>query len=114
MPLSVTRRKEGRINIIKVTGTVDSGNMIQVKSLLNEIGKNEAKPAVVADLTELEIISSMGWGMLINSAVDFSKAGGALKFSGMNDRVDRLFWLMGVNNQIECFKELEEAVKSFN
>ena len=113
MALQVEQKKEGNVSVIKAAGTIDSTNMAQVKSLLIEIREDKKKPYVVMDLSRLDLISSMGWAMFINFAMDFKKAGGALKFSGMNDRVERLFWLMGVNTQVENFKELKEAMKSF-
>jgi anti-sigma B factor antagonist len=113
VPLKVEARKEGPVHILSINGTIDSSNMSQVKSLLVDIREKEAKPAVVADIKGLDFISSMGWGMFINFAVEFKKSGGGMKMSGMNDRLERLFWLMGVDSQVENFKELKDAVNSF-
>ena len=113
MPLKVDSRKEGPVHVLVVNGTIDSSNMSQVKSLLIDIREKEAKPMVAADIAGLDFISSMGWGMFINFAVEFKTAGGGMKLAGMNERLERLFWLMGVDSQVENFKELKDALKSF-
>lgn len=111
--LKVESGKEGNVHVIKVSGTMDSSNVARVKTLLIEIREKEEKPEVVMDFAGLDVISSMGWAMLINIAIELKTAKGALKFAAMNDRIERLFWLMGVNTQVENFRELKEAVKSF-
>lgn len=113
MSLKVEARTEGQVKVISIKGTLDSSNLGQVRALLVEIREKTAKPLVVADLAELDFISSMGWAMFVNFAVELKKLGGSLKMSGMSDRIERLFWLMGVNAQVENFKDLKDALKSF-
>lgn len=113
MPLQVEQSRVRHVHVIKVAGAMDASNMGQVKTLLVEIREKEEQPAVLIDLAGLDLISSMGWAMFINFAIEFKKAGGAMKFAAMNDRVERLFWLMGVNTQVENFKEVIDALKSY-
>jgi anti-sigma B factor antagonist len=114
MPLQVDTRTEAGIKMIRTAGTLDSSNMNQVKAILIEIREAPDAPRVVMDLAPLDFISSMGWAMFVNFAIEFKKRGGGLKFAGMNDRMERLYWLMGVNAQVEHFKDVNEAIKSFS
>ena len=74
--------------------------------------KGEAR--VVIDLSWVQTMNSSGLGALISGLNMMRQAGGDLKLTGVNDKVDKLLVITKLHSVFESFTSVKEAVASFN
>jgi anti-sigma B factor antagonist len=68
---------------------------------------------VVIDLSRVEMIDSAGLGELVVVHMWARASGCALKLSGANDRIQRLFELTNLSSVFEVYSNLEDALRTF-
>ena len=71
------------------------------------------KRDIVIDLTPVTYVDSATIGCLMDLYRQISKAGGHLKLSGVQKRVETMLTLTGAQNFIEIHADEPSAVKSF-
>ena len=102
-------KKDG-YTIISIGGSLDAETSPGfAKKIMGEI---EKKPqGVVCNLGKLDYIASAGLGVLIMANEELDKNGSALRLSEMNDKVKKIFKLLGFINLFQVFDSDEDAVK---
>ncbi len=71
------------------------------------------EPKVVVDLSSVGYVDSATIGCLMDLYRQASAAGGALKLSGVQKRVETMLTMTGAQNFIEVHPDEPSAVKSF-
>ena len=74
---------------------------------------DKGKKDVVADLSNVKFVDSMGLGMLIGGLTTMRNAGGDLRISGANQRVNSLLTVTKLFTVFKSYGTPEEAVTSF-
>ena len=104
--------KIGDVTCIRVGGSLDAETAPKFDSkLTGEISKGTKK--IVCNLGKLDYIASAGLGVLISANDTLSKKGGQLRLSEMNDKITKIFKLLGFLNLFKIFENDDKAMKSF-
>lgn len=67
---------------------------------------------VVCNLEKLEYIASAGLGVFIGANEALQKQGGEILLSAMNDKIKKIFKLLGFINIFKIFDNDEKAINS--
>jgi len=111
--MNVTTETSGRVSIVRVGEPrlmypILSDFSSAVSSLVTS-GKNN----IVIDLTPVTYVDSATIGCLMDLYRQVSGAGGSLKLSGVQKRVETMLTMTGAQNFIEIHPDEPSAVKSF-
>ena len=111
--MNVTTEDNGKVSIVRVAEPrlmypILSDFSAVVTSLVSA-GKNE----IVIDLTPVTYVDSATIGCLMDLFRQVQGAGGHLKLSGVQKRVETMLTLTGAQNFLEIHADEPSAVKSF-
>ncbi|HDT14973.1 MAG TPA: anti-sigma factor antagonist [Firmicutes bacterium] len=110
--LVVNIKENGQISIIQCKGFIDTTTSeILEKALTQLLAAKKYK--VIIDLSEIDYISSAGWGIFISEIKNIRKNRGDLKLVSMRPEVLEIFELLDFTNILENYKDIDEAVKKF-
>lgn len=110
MKLKVTETIKDGIYYVRPEGTLDYSNKDDLRAHLDVIIDGANKPKIVMDLQALEYMSSVGWGVLVDYAVKAKERRGAMVLARMNDRIGRLYDLMGIRARIDYCSEIDDTL----
>ena len=103
--------KQGGVTIISIGGSLDAETAPDFdKKLQGEIAKKPEN--IVVNLGKLDYIASAGLGVLIKGNESIMKLGGEIKISSMNDKITKIFKLLGFINLFKVFDSDDKAIKS--
>ena len=105
---------QGDIVLFKITGKVVTydDNVTRFHGRVREY-VNLNKTSVIVDLNSIELMSSVGLGMLISALTTIKNAGGRLVLANIT-RIQNLIAITRLNTVFESYDSVDEAVKSFN
>ncbi len=103
---------EGEVTVLKLDGVVDTVSCVQFRSVLNEL-IDTGKAKLVIDMSNVEYVSSSGWGVFSSRIKETREAGGDIKIFGMDREVDNIFHLLGFDVIMRSFSILSEAIDDF-
>jgi anti-sigma B factor antagonist len=109
---TVTSKREGVIVVYCNGSLVFGEESLALRSLVKDLLKE--CPYVVLDLREVVRIDSGGLGTLVSLFASARNAGGAIKLSSANRRVNELLQMTKLHVLFEVFDKAEEAVASFD
>jgi anti-sigma B factor antagonist len=113
MNFSIVEKQEGAATVLELFGELDAHTAPLLDARLKEsLAAGKAK--LVIAMTKLEVISSAGWSIFIEAALQCKQKGGNIRLAGMKSDAAKIFRIMGLNSMIESFENVEQAVKSFN
>jgi|SRR5579872_1769808 len=98
------------VTILKLKGFLDTNTV----SIFEESFKSvllDKKFKLVIDLTEVDYISSAGWGLFVSEIKRIRNEGGDLVLAGMNPNVMEVFELLDFNSILKFFPDPEGAFK---
>jgi anti-sigma B factor antagonist len=104
--------KHGTVTLIRVGGSLDAETSPKFHAKINgEIEKGARK--IVCNLEHVDYIASAGLGVLISANETLSKSGGEVRLSAMNDKIRKIFKLLGFINLFKIFEDDQKAIDSF-
>lgn len=104
--------EEGEITVIKLDGVVDTVSCVKLRSILDDlVGKGKTK--LVLDMSNVEYVSSSGWGAFSSRIKEIRETGGDIKIFGMDREVDNIFHLLGFDVIMRSFSILSAAIDDF-
>jgi len=111
--MNLTTEHNGRVSIVRVGEPrlmypILSDFSSAITSLVSE-GKND----ILIDLTPVTYVDSATIGCLMDLYRQVHNAGGQLKLSGVQKRVETMLTMTGAQNFIEIHADEPGAVKSF-
>ena len=111
--MNLTTEHNGRVSIVRVGEPrlmypILSDFSSAITSLVSE-GKND----ILIDLTPVTYVDSATIGCLMDLYRQVHGAGGRLKLSGVQKRVETMLTMTGAQNFIEVHPDEPSAVKSF-
>ncbi|MEQ9423619.1 MAG: STAS domain-containing protein [Cyclobacteriaceae bacterium] len=111
--VEITTTSEDGIYKIGVNGDVDASSSIHLDNALKEaIEKDESK--ILVDCRELNYISSAGLGVFMSYLEDLKEKNVSFAIYGLQEKVNHVFELIGLENLIKIMKTEEEAVSYLN
>jgi anti-sigma B factor antagonist len=110
--LQISSSPHGKIVLITVRGNIDAENAKKFYSKLNE-QMSKGFVQVVCNMEKLEFIASAGIGKMIEVKSKLEKDGGGIKISCMNDKIKKIFKVMGMINLFKIYDSDKEAIESF-
>ncbi|HRS01749.1 MAG TPA: STAS domain-containing protein [Bacteroidota bacterium] len=110
--ITIITSKDDDISILQIIGFLDAHT---ANSLENAIEKliNEDNFKIICDCTELEYISSAGFGVFMEFIEELRANGGDLKFTGLNPKLKNLFELLGFNVLFEIEDDIKKLKSDF-
>ena len=110
--LTIKTEKRADIIILKAKGYIDSVTSPEIEHAVGElISKKNYK--LVIDLSEVDYVSSAGWGIFVGYVKTARQNKGDIKFSHMKKEVLEIFELLDFTNILEYFKSVDDAIKAF-
>ena len=111
--MNVTTEQSGRVSIVRVGETrlmypILSDFSSAVSGLVSS-GRHD----IVIDLTRVTYVDSATIGCLMDLYRQVNGAGGQLKLSGVQKRVETMLTMTGAQNFIEIYADEPSALKSF-
>ena len=104
--------KEGEITVIKLDGVVDTVSCVKLRSMLDDL-VDRSKTKLVIDMSNVEYVSSSGWGVFSSRIKEIRDSDGDIKIFGMDREVDNIFHLLGFDVIMRSFSILSEAIDDF-
>ncbi|HOV92223.1 MAG TPA: STAS domain-containing protein [Candidatus Kapabacteria bacterium] len=110
--ITIITSRDDDISILQIIGFLDAHT---ANSLENAIGKliREDNFKIICDCTEIEYISSAGFGVFMEFIEELRANGGDLKFTGLSPKLKNLFDLLGFNVLFEVNDDIEELKSNF-
>jgi anti-anti-sigma factor len=105
--------KNPDIVIIQISGYIDQSNSEHVDKSITQV-LNNGKTKIVLDLSNLNYISSAGWGVFVGRIKSVHQLGGNIKIAAMQPQVLDVFQMLEFFHIIEEFDTVEEAVASYS
>jgi len=113
MVLEIKERKDGEITVVELYGELDSSSVSVFHLRFKEITEKLGLGKYVLDMKALIFISSAGWTAFVNECKQLRESGGDLRLAAMQKDAERVYDLVGINNVIESYKTVKEAVESY-
>ncbi len=110
--MKIERMENGRVTIVRLSGDIDEEGMNDVRLALMHCIQDH-RCHVVVNLDEVQFVSYMGVGVLVERLRQLRAYGGDMKLTGVNLYTERLFRTVGVTNIFEIFTTEAQAVQSF-
>ena len=111
--MNVTTETSGRVSIVRVAEPrLMYPILSDFSSAVNAL-VSAGQTNVVIDLTPVTYVDSATIGCLMDLYRQISGAGGSLKLSGVQKRVETMLTMTGAQNFIEIHPDEPSAVKSF-
>lgn len=99
--------------VIKLTGLVDSANSHLLENRLGEL-IDQGHVRLVFDLSDIDYISSAGWGIFVSEMKGIREKDGDLKLSGMAPDVRDVFELLEFDSLLTPYNDVSEAIIDFD
>ena len=98
---------------IKVTGDVDASSSIELDNAMKQAVADGLKKIMVNG-QELHYISSAGLGVFMSYLQDFEKHNIKMALFGLNEKVENVFKILGLDQLIHLVDTEEEAKTHMN
>jgi len=111
--MEIQEQKKGNINIIGVSGKLDSFNSIELEKKLDAL-INSAQVQLVVDFNKLEYISSSGLRVLLAGLKKVRKQNGDIKLAGLKPFIKEVFDISGFTQLFGITDNVDSAIASFS
>lgn len=108
-----TRRIEqiAHSSVLEVRGYIDTNTSVEIeRRLLEQLAQGQRQ--VYLDLSDVDYISSAGWGVFISAIRQMREQGGDLKLLGMQPDVHEVYELLEFQSILESWPTLDDAIAS--
>lgn len=110
--LQYSSSRHGSVTLIHIGGSLDAETAPKFHGKLKvEIEKGARR--IVCNLSHLDYIASAGLGVLIGANDLLSRQGGEIRISAMNEKIQKIFKLLGFINLFKIFEDDQSAIESF-
>lgn len=106
--VDIKRINEGEYDLITIIGEVDASSSIELDNAISEAVESGKKKFLV-DCSSLEYISSAGLGVFMSHIEEFKKQNIDLVLFGLNEKVENVFEILGLDQLLRIEKSKEEA-----
>jgi len=110
MQINMEQRED--VCIVKCSGSIDADSFYVLKQTFDKL-INENNFKIVIDLSDVNFISSAGWGVFLGNLNKARKGGGDIRLSSMKEEVKNVFYSAEFNEILSCYDNVEDAIKSY-
>jgi len=110
--MEITTTSYKRCELVKATGIIDSYTAPELEKVFQDIIKG-GKSGIVFDMSEVQLISSRGIWVLLETQKACQKKKGSLVLCNVSEDMITSFELAGIMHFIEIYNDLTAAVGSF-
>ena len=111
--MNITQRVEGDVTVFVPEGRIDTQAATDMDQAL-QAAVSEGRHKVVLDMAAVEYISSAGLRALAAVLVRSRAEGGDMKLAALNERVTRVFRIIGFDLLMSVHDTPEAAVAEFS
>lgn len=97
--------------IIKLIGELDHHSAEEVRIRIDDKIERDNIKKVVMDFSNVTFMDSSGIGVVVGRLKKISSQGGKLCVTGLKKGVYKVFEISGLFKIIDCYKDVEEALK---
>jgi anti-sigma B factor antagonist len=101
------------LTIIMVDGELDASSSILLDSSI-ENAVTSGKKKILIDSRKLNYISSAGLGVFMSRVQEFEEQGIHMVLFGLNEKVLRVFQILGLDQLLSIAASEEEAIQTLN
>ncbi|MBU6428872.1 MAG: STAS domain-containing protein [Cyanobacteria bacterium REEB65] len=109
--LDISLENNPRAVVLHLRGALDAHTSAEAEARLNQLLR-EGVQAVILDFTEVEYVSSAGFGVLLGALHTYRIEGVELKIATMSERVQRVFAMLGFHRVFDTRPSVAEAIAS--
>ncbi|HXS09938.1 MAG TPA: anti-sigma factor antagonist [Candidatus Krumholzibacteria bacterium] len=109
---ATTVGEHGEIAVLSLKGIIDTVSAEKLRETLDRVIKG-GRVRVVTDMSQVEYVSSGGWGVFTERLRELRRAGGDIKLFGMDPDVYYVFTMLGFNIVLSSFDLLVDAIEDF-
>jgi anti-anti-sigma factor len=109
---ATTVGERGEIAVLSLGGIIDTVSAEKLRASVDQIIGN-GRLKVVVDMSQVEYVSSGGWGVFTERLREVRRAGGDIKLFGMDPDVYYVFTMLGFNIVLSSFDILADAIEDF-
>ncbi len=104
--------RHGGVTIMHIGGSLDAETSPKFESKIKAEIQRGAKK-IICNMEHVDYIASAGLGVLIGANDMLSKLGGEIRLSSMNQKILKIFKLLGFINLFKIFENDQKAIDSF-
>lgn len=109
---ATTVGERGEIAVLSMRGIIDTVSAEKLRAALDQVIRG-GRVRVVADMSQVEYVSSGGWGVFTERLRELRRAGGDIKLFGMDPDVYYVFTMLGFNIVLSSFDIMADAIEDF-
>ena len=109
----VQTKYAGKVAVIEVQGSLDAMTSGEMKSFVDELFISNTNE-IVFDLTNIELIDSSGFGVLVHAFKIARAKGGDVVIAGLSGQPIEVFRILNLNKAIKTVDSVDEAIDSFS
>lgn len=110
--MEITTTNQGDIDIVSLTGELDTNTSSDAEGRLNKLRSNGSKK-ILLNFENLDFISSAGLRVLLANAQELKNAGGELRVCHLNADVKEVFDISGFSTLLNVFDDKDGALAGF-
>ena len=110
--LNISVESLKRVDLVTVSGRVDSSNAPSLDSELKTV-MNNGRHNIVLELSGVNYMSSAGLRAVVSALRECKRQGGDVRLANVSARVDEVLSLAGLNSIFQIFDDDTAAVGSF-
>lgn len=107
--LRIEKTKEENKDILRLIGEVDASNSVLLDQSIQEV-VHQGTTFLLIDGQELAYISSAGLGVFMCYLDDFSERGIRFAIFGLNEQVEEVFKILGLDRLISIVPDKSTAI----
>lgn len=109
---ATTVGERGDIAVLSLRGIIDTVSAERLRETLAQVITG-GRTKIVADMSNVEYVSSGGWGVFTERLREVRRAGGDIKLFGMDPDVYYVFTMLGFNIVLSSFDLFADTVDDF-
>ncbi|MCI0452425.1 MAG: anti-sigma factor antagonist [Candidatus Latescibacteria bacterium] len=109
---ATTVGEKGDVVVLALSGVIDTVSAERLREALHQVIAG-GRLKIVTDMSNVEYVSSGGWGVFTERLREVRRAGGDIKLFGMDPDVYYVFTMLGFNIVLSSFDIFADAVDDF-
>jgi len=101
------------ISIVKIKGYIDTTTSSELERVIQNLLR-EQRYKIIVDLSQVDYISSAGWGIFISEIKNLRSHRGDLKLASMSENVNEVYELLEFSTILSAAPNVVEAIRRFD
>ncbi len=110
--MQISVRNVGNVSVIEIMGKMDFQTSPDAQTQITQLIETTSSKILI-NFEKLVYISSNGLHVLVSTAKQLKRTGGELRICGLNDVIEEVFKISGLDTILDVFANEAEALKGF-